>query len=75
MCIRDRVNGGAHITLRVPARRPFALAELVDAGMVPREWVDELTQLVRSRVSFVISGGTGAVSYTHLDVYKRQGGH
>ena len=60
------VSGGAHITLRVPARRPFALAELVYAGMVPREWVDELTQLVRSRVSFVISGGTGAGKTTLL---------
>lgn len=60
------VSGGAHITLRVPARRPFALAELVDAGMVPREWVDELTQVVRSRVSFVISGGTGAGKTTLL---------
>jgi len=60
------VAGGAHITLRVPARAPFTLEQLIDAGMVPSSWADELAQLVRSRVSFVVTGGTGAGKTTLL---------
>lgn len=60
------VEGGAHITLRVPARTPFTLEQLTDAGMVPSGWADDLVQLVRSRVSFVVTGGTGAGKTTLL---------
>lgn len=57
---------GTLISLRIPARRTFTLPELVGAGMVPRPWDDLLSVLVRSRRSFLISGGTGSGKTTLL---------
>ena len=60
------VAGGPHITIRVPARRHLALAELGRRGMFPAEWLSLLDGLVTSRAAFVVSGGTGAGKTTLL---------
>ena len=60
------VADGAHVTLRVPARRELSLADLAALGSFPREWVPLLVALVRRRVAFLVSGGTGAGKTTLL---------
>jgi pilus assembly protein CpaF len=54
------------ISLRVLGRRPHDLARLVASGAMPQEIADLLVALVRSRVAFVISGGTGSGKTTLL---------
>ena len=54
------VQGGAHISLRIPARRQWTLAELAGLGMCAPDDVPLLRAVVRSRRAFVISGGTGS---------------
>ncbi len=58
---------GTTISLRVPRRRAFTLAELVEARAVPPEGADLLRALVASRAAFLVSGGTGAGKTTLLD--------
>jgi len=60
------VADGPHLTLRVPARVPLTLEDLIAAGSVPQEWAQVLRRLVARRVSFLISGGTGAGKTTVL---------
>ncbi len=60
------VAEGAHLTLRVPARRPMRVEDLLAAGTIPREWAGVLRRLVTRRVSFLVSGGTGAGKTTVL---------
>lgn len=60
------VAGGPHITIRVPARTHLTLEELSALGMFPPAWVPILDAIVRSRVAFVVSGGTGAGKTTLL---------
>jgi pilus assembly protein CpaF len=60
------VDGGAHITIRVPSKIPVSLAELAAAGMVPFFWDTVLREVVRQRLAFVVSGGTGAGKTTLL---------
>ncbi len=60
------VAGGAHITIRVPARSHPSLADLAAAGMFPAGWVRLLSAVVQRRRSFVVSGGTGAGKTTLL---------
>ncbi len=60
------VAGGPHITIRVPARTHLTLEELSRSGMFPRDWVPVLESVVRSRLAFVVSGGTGAGKTTLL---------
>ena len=60
------VAGGAHITIRVPARRHLALGDLEDAGMFPESVGAVLRRLVTARLAFVVSGGTGAGKTTLL---------
>jgi pilus assembly protein CpaF len=57
---------GTAISLRVPARRRYTLAELARCGTFgPREeqW---LTALVRSHAAFLVTGGTGSGKTTVL---------
>jgi pilus assembly protein CpaF len=42
------------------------MAELVAAGTVPRDGAELLTELVRSRVAFLVTGGTGTGKTTLL---------
>jgi pilus assembly protein CpaF len=59
---------GAHtvLSLRVPARRPFTLAGLVQAGSAEQGLADWLAALVEARISFLVTGGTGTGKTTLL---------
>lgn len=60
------VAGGAHITIRVPARRHRSLSDLEAAGMFPPSFAGVLRRLVEARGAFIVSGGTGAGKTTLL---------
>ncbi|MCU0301047.1 MAG: TadA family conjugal transfer-associated ATPase [Candidatus Nanopelagicales bacterium] len=51
---------GTTISLRVPARRRFSLADLVAAGSVDPVGARWLAAVVRARAAFLVSGGTGS---------------
>jgi pilus assembly protein CpaF len=57
---------GTCVSLRVPRRRVFSLAELVLAGTVPGDGAELLRRLVRSRTAFLVTGGTGTGKTTVL---------
>lgn len=57
---------GTCLSLRVPARRSFSLADLVAAGSLSAEGAKLLERVVERRVPFLISGGTGAGKTTLL---------
>ena len=57
---------GTVISLRVPARRSFSLAELRAAGSLTEEISEVLRGVVASRVAFVVTGGTGSGKTTLL---------
>jgi pilus assembly protein CpaF len=57
---------GTCVSLRVPRRRAFTLAELLTAGTVPPDGADLLGALVRSRAAFLVTGGTGSGKTTLL---------
>ena len=58
--------GGTLLSLRVPRRRAFSLAELVEAATLPPSWAPVVAALVRRRLSFLVSGGTGSGKTTVL---------
>jgi len=60
------VADGPHLTLRIPARSAMTLSELEARSMFPPGWAGLLRQLVRRRVAFVVSGGTGVGKTTLL---------
>ena len=51
---------GAHISLRIPSRRPWTLSRLVAAGACEGSTADLLGDLVRARRTILVSGATGA---------------
>src|SRR4051795_5821189 len=55
----------ATISLRVLARRPLGLADLIDGGL-PASVAELLRAIVAARLAFVISGGTGSGKTTLL---------
>ena len=57
---------GTCVSLRVPARRSFALEGLVSAGSLPPDGAGVLRALVARRVPFLVSGGTGTGKSTLL---------
>lgn len=57
---------GTSISLRLPARRPFTVPELVAAGSVPAPVGRLLEALVASRAAFLVTGGTGSGKTTVL---------
>lgn len=57
---------GTCISLRIPQRRAFALADLVALGTMPAEGARWLAALVESRSAFLVSGGTGSGKTTLL---------
>jgi pilus assembly protein CpaF len=57
---------GTCVSLRVPRRRVFTLAELVSAGSLPPDGAELLDRLVRSRTAFLVTGGTGTGKTTVL---------
>lgn len=60
------VEGGAHVSLRVPRRSVPGLADLIAWGAVDERAASLLRAVVRSKVSFVVSGGTGSGKTTLL---------
>jgi pilus assembly protein CpaF len=60
------VAGGPHLTLRVPAPTTMSLADLQARAMFPPGWEEVLLRMVRRRVAFVVSGGTGVGKTTLL---------
>ena len=58
--------GGTCVSLRVPRGREFALDELVAAGSLPADGAELLRRVVASRVTFVVTGGTGTGKTTLL---------
>ena len=59
-------SGGTVISLRVPPARSFDLPALVDAGTVPTGLAPWLTAIVRARLPFLVTGGTGSGKTTVL---------
>ncbi len=57
---------GTCLSLRVPARAGLSVADLVDAGSLGQAGADLLLALVRTRVAFLVSGGTGSGKTTLL---------
>ena len=57
---------GTCLSLRVPPRRTFALADLVAAGSVPSAGAELLQRLVHARLPFLVTGGTGTGKTTIL---------
>ncbi|MQA06147.1 MAG: TadA family conjugal transfer-associated ATPase [Streptosporangiales bacterium] len=57
---------GTCLSLRVSRRRTFTLDELTAAGTVDAPGADLLTALVRARLAFLVSGGTGTGKTTLL---------
>ena len=57
---------GTCLSLRVPRRKVFTMAELVAAGSVPPDGADLLRRLMAARQAFVVSGGTGTGKTTLL---------
>ena len=57
---------GTCLSLRVPRRRAFTLAELVLAGALPPDGVQLLAALVAARRAFLVTGGTGSGKTTVL---------
>lgn len=51
---------GTTISLRIPGRRRFSVADLVRLGSVDPASADVLAALVASRAAFLVSGGTGS---------------
>lgn len=58
---------GTCISLRVPRRRVFTLADLAEVAMVPPDGVEILAGLVARRAAFLVSGGTGSGKTTLLN--------
>ncbi|HVY10578.1 MAG TPA: TadA family conjugal transfer-associated ATPase [Mycobacteriales bacterium] len=57
---------GTCISLRVPPRRVFTLAQLVDAGSLPVDGAEMLRRLIAARLAFLVTGGTGTGKTTVL---------
>jgi pilus assembly protein CpaF len=57
---------GTCLSLRVPARRTFSLAEFVASGSLPAAGSQVLERVVSARLAFLVSGGTGSGKTTLL---------
>ncbi|GAB98238.1 pilus assembly protein CpaF [Kineosphaera limosa] len=60
------VDGGAHISLRVPRRRVSSLEQLQAHGSFPRDWMPVLDAIIAGKHSYVVTGGTGTGKTTLL---------
>jgi pilus assembly protein CpaF len=58
---------GTTVSLRVPRRRAFSLAELERAGTVPAAGARLLRMVVERRLAFLVTGGTGSGKTTLLN--------
>ncbi|MEA5153846.1 TadA family conjugal transfer-associated ATPase [Raineyella sp.] len=57
---------GTCISLRVPSRHRFTLADLVDRGSLPAVGLTLLEGIIEQRLAFLVSGGTGTGKTTVL---------
>lgn len=57
---------GTCLSLRVPARRQFALADWVAVGSLPAAGQELLAGIVQARIAYLVSGGTGSGKTTLL---------
>jgi pilus assembly protein CpaF len=58
---------GTALSLRVPRRRVFTLADLQETGAVSAEGARLLRRIVECRLAFLVSGGTGSGKTTVLN--------
>ncbi|TMR16673.1 TadA family conjugal transfer-associated ATPase [Nonomuraea turkmeniaca] len=58
--------GGTCVSLRLPPRRTYTLADLVSAGMIAPSAFPVLTAMVAARLAFLVTGGTGTGKTTLL---------
>src|SRR5690606_11582582 len=63
---------GTAISLRIPPRRAFPLAELERGGAVCPQMGDALRDLIGDRRSFIVTGGTGSGKTTVLAALLEQ---
>ncbi|MCB0906514.1 MAG: TadA family conjugal transfer-associated ATPase [Nocardioidaceae bacterium] len=59
-------NPGTLVSLRIPAARPFSMADLVEAGVLDDRSAALLADVVGARLAFLVSGGTGTGKTTLL---------
>jgi pilus assembly protein CpaF len=59
---------GSSITIRKFSRVPYKVSDLVNFGTMNKEMADFIRACVRSRISMVVSGGTGSGKTTTLNV-------
>ena len=64
MCIRDRTKKARSMQIRADNRLP--------AGVFAKDLVLAIIESGRTDIEVVAINDLGPVSYTHLDVYKRQ---
>ncbi|GAA3637324.1 TadA family conjugal transfer-associated ATPase [Microlunatus ginsengisoli] len=57
---------GTCLSLRVPARTSFSLADCVESGSLTAAGAEVLRRIVASRLAYLISGGTGSGKTTLL---------
>lgn len=60
------VEGGAHISLRIPRRQAPSLADLAASGAFSGEMARHLREVVARRLAFLVTGGTGSGKTTLL---------
>lgn len=58
---------GTALSLRVPRSRVFTPSELVSAGALTETGLELVSQVVRRRLAFLVSGGTGSGKTTMLN--------
>lgn len=66
---------GTTISLRIPSRRRFELADLVASGTVDEPGAEFLAAVVRSRAAFLVTGGTGSGKTSVLGAMLGRVGH
>ncbi len=57
---------GTTISLRIPSAKTFTLESLIAAGSIDEEVAELLVSMIRGRLAFLISGGTGTGKTTVL---------
>jgi len=66
-CVLSPIStGGTSISLRIPSAKTFTLESLISAGSINVEVAELLISMIRGRLAFLISGGTGSGKTTVL---------
>ena len=67
VAVRPVAVDGPQVSIRKFSKRPYSLDRLVDAGALARGMADLLAAAVESKISLVVSGGTGSGKTTMLN--------